>query len=171
MYWCNVKFCRVWSSIFFKSVDFFFHRLDQKNIGPNLPKLGTRDFPESDRMHISKKNSTGEKKIGRNDFFLFKFLFRCWRNFFWLNIEIVTDDSATEEKSWKMGFRENLLNQPNQSSRNYQKYWKRNFWPFFAESHSYLVSSLTQQRLHGQLPSTHKGYTKVNRIGLGTTKK
>ena len=43
------------------------------------------------------------------------------KNFFWLNIEIVTDDSATEEKSWKMGFRENLLNQPNQSSRNYQK--------------------------------------------------
>ena len=71
MYWCNVKFCRVWSSIFFKSVDFFFHRLDQKNIGPNLPKLGTRDFPESDRMHISKKKFNWRKKIGRNDFFFF----------------------------------------------------------------------------------------------------
>ena len=119
----------------------------------------------------SRKKIQLEKKNWSERFFLFKFLFRCWRIFFGSILKSLLMILQPKKKSWKMGFRENLFNQPNQSSRNNQKFRKRNFWSFFAESHSYLAPCLTQQRLHGQLPSTHRGCTKVNRIGLGTTKK
>ena len=84
-----------------------------QKIGPNLPKRDTRFPGIRANAHL---DSIKEKKFNRRkkwpkDFF-FLFLFRC-RKKISLNIEIVSTDSATEEKKdGKVGFRENLLNLP-----------------------------------------------------------
>ena len=151
---------------------FFLSSARPKKYRSELTETRDTRFPGiRPNAHLEKKFNWREKNWSERFFFLFKFLFRCWRIFFGSILKSLLMILQPKKKSWKMGFRENLLNQPNQSSRNYQKFRKRNFWPFFAESHSYLPPCLTQQRLHGQLPSTHRGCTKVNRIGLGTTKK
>ena len=151
---------------------FFLSSARPKKYRSELTETRDTRFPGiRPNAHLEKKFNW-RKKIGRNDFFFFlNFCFDVEEIFFGSILKSLLMILQPKKKSWKMGFRENLFNQPNQSSRNYQKSWKRNFWPFFAESHSYLAPCLTQQRLHGQLRSTHRGCTKVNRIGLGTTKK